>query len=88
MVKNFDDHQNHRGCTSLTLRQVAHQRLVQNKWYPGGQPVTAIEGEDEAQGRLAVAIYGYGDGSKPMKLQLLEESTSILQPSWPRVPGI
>ena len=31
----------------LTRRQVAHQRLVQNKWYPGGQPVTAIEGEDE-----------------------------------------
>ncbi|CAK9056478.1 Uncharacterized protein SCF082_LOCUS30421 [Durusdinium trenchii] len=28
---------------------VAHQRLVQNKWYPGGQPVAAIEGEDEVR---------------------------------------
>lgn len=35
------------GCLASTFRQVAHQRLVQNKWYPGGQPVTAIEGEDE-----------------------------------------
>ena len=35
-----------------TFRQVAHQRLVQNKWYPGGQPVTAIEGEDEVPCRV------------------------------------
>ncbi|CAJ1441285.1 unnamed protein product, partial [Effrenium voratum] len=27
--------------------RVAHNRLIQNKWYPGGQPAAAIEGEDE-----------------------------------------
>ena len=46
----------HKGLTGrplvLSRRQVAHQRLVQNKWYPGGQPVTAIEGEDEVPADL------------------------------------
>eukprot|EP00931_Biecheleriopsis_adriatica_P015462 TRINITY_DN11802_c0_g1_i1.p1 TRINITY_DN11802_c0_g1~~TRINITY_DN11802_c0_g1_i1.p1 ORF type:complete len:140 (-),score=46.94 TRINITY_DN11802_c0_g1_i1:49-468(-) len=29
--------------------EVAHQRLIQNKWYPGGHPTAAIENEDEVR---------------------------------------
>eukprot|EP00440_Ansanella_granifera_P016462 gb/GFBE01017886.1/.p1 GENE.gb/GFBE01017886.1/~~gb/GFBE01017886.1/.p1 ORF type:complete len:146 (+),score=36.21 gb/GFBE01017886.1/:1-438(+) len=29
--------------------EVAHQRLIQNKWYPGGQPAAAIESEEEVR---------------------------------------
>eukprot|EP00933_Yihiella_yeosuensis_P034079 TRINITY_DN27628_c0_g1_i1.p1 TRINITY_DN27628_c0_g1~~TRINITY_DN27628_c0_g1_i1.p1 ORF type:complete len:146 (-),score=40.91 TRINITY_DN27628_c0_g1_i1:141-578(-) len=29
--------------------EVAHKRLMQNKWYPGGAPAAAIENEDEVK---------------------------------------
>ncbi|CAJ1446757.1 unnamed protein product [Effrenium voratum] len=36
--------------TFVTVQEeVAHNRLIQNKWYPGGQPAAAIEGEDEVR---------------------------------------
>mmetsp|Transcript_25695 Transcript_25695/g.48224 ORF Transcript_25695/g.48224 Transcript_25695/m.48224 type:complete len:137 (-) Transcript_25695:74-484(-) len=36
--------------TFVTVQEeVAHQRLIQSKWYPGGQPTAAIEGEDEVR---------------------------------------
>lgn len=57
--------------------EVAHQRLVQNKWYPGGQPVTAIEGEDE------VRFLG-GDAYVP---RLVAASVPIAKPSMPGVPS-
>eukprot|EP00438_Fugacium_kawagutii_P018609 Skav234504 [mRNA] locus=scaffold1613:89268:101127:- [translate_table: standard] len=57
--------------------EVAHQRLVQNKWYPGGAPVTAIEGEDE------VRFLG-GDAYVP---RLVAASVPIAKPSLsPGVP--
>mmetsp|Transcript_58406 Transcript_58406/g.71420 ORF Transcript_58406/g.71420 Transcript_58406/m.71420 type:complete len:139 (+) Transcript_58406:51-467(+) len=56
--------------------EVAHQRLTQNKWYPGGQPVAAIEGEDE------VRFLG-GDAYVP---RLVAASVPIAKPSMPGVP--
>eukprot|EP00930_Biecheleria_cincta_P057554 TRINITY_DN43474_c0_g1_i1.p1 TRINITY_DN43474_c0_g1~~TRINITY_DN43474_c0_g1_i1.p1 ORF type:complete len:140 (-),score=26.32 TRINITY_DN43474_c0_g1_i1:177-596(-) len=29
--------------------EVAHNRLIQNKWYPGGQPAAVIENEEEVK---------------------------------------
>lgn len=36
-------------CFTSVQEEVAHQRLVQNKWYPGGHAAAAIEGEDEVR---------------------------------------
>ncbi|CAE8610949.1 unnamed protein product [Polarella glacialis] len=68
--------------------EVAHGRLLQNKWYPGGQPVAAIENEEEVKfigqdayvPRLVAANVPIVKPQEPEKTPIQEEKQCYAEP--------